>query len=160
LPPLNVDVDAAVAASPVIAVIHCRPHHLMLIVVFTTLLIALALLPPPCCLLLLPSNTTAQELPSITVRRPCPINVCINVNLHLFELNIAIVNCKSMPAKELSPGCGLDCKAQSCIRHKAGNDKEHLVVVRLQTELTGKVAAMVIACIERKPEGLGFGDEF
>jgi hypothetical protein len=32
LPLLNVDADAAVAASPVIAVIHCRLHHLELIV--------------------------------------------------------------------------------------------------------------------------------
>jgi hypothetical protein len=63
LPPLNADVDAAVAASPVIAVIHCCPRHLKLIVVFTTLLVALALPPPPCCLLLLPLNTTAQEPP-------------------------------------------------------------------------------------------------
>ncbi len=78
----------------------------------------------------------------------------------MFELNSAIVNCKSMPAKELSPGRGLDCKAQLCIQRKAGDDKEHLVVVQLQTESTGKVAAVVIARIECKPEGLGFGDEF
>jgi hypothetical protein len=32
LPPLNVDADAAVAASPVIAVINCRPYHFELIV--------------------------------------------------------------------------------------------------------------------------------
>jgi hypothetical protein len=32
LPPLNADADAAIAASPVIAVIHYRPHHLELIV--------------------------------------------------------------------------------------------------------------------------------
>jgi hypothetical protein len=78
----------------------------------------------------------------------------------LFELNSAIINCKSMPAKELSPGRLLDCKAQSCLWRKAGNNEEHLVVVRLQTESTGQVAAMVIAHIEHKPEGLGFGDEF
>ncbi len=65
-----------------------------------------------------------------------------------------------MPTEELSPGRGLDCKAQSCIQRKAGDNKEHLVVVRLQTESTGKVAAIVIAHIEHKPEGLGFGDEF
>jgi hypothetical protein len=159
LPPLNADVDAAVAASLFIAVIHCRPRHLELIVVFTTLLIALALPTPPCCLLLLPLNTTAQEPPSITVRRPCPIDVCIDVNLLLFELNSPIVNCKSMPTKELSPGLGLDCKAQSCIQRKAGNNKEHLVVVWLQTEAMGKVKAIAIACIERKPDGLGVGDE-
>ena len=64
-----------------------------------------------------------------------------------------------MPAKELSPGRGLDCKAQLCIRRKAGDDKEHLVVVLLQTEAMGEVKAMAIACIERKPERLGIGDE-
>jgi hypothetical protein len=61
-----------------------------------------------------------------------------------------------MPAKELSPGRLLDCKAKLCSRRKASNDKEHLVVIWLQTKLTGKVVAMVMACIERKPEGLGF----
>ncbi len=64
-----------------------------------------------------------------------------------------------MPAKELSPSRGLDSKAQSCIRCKAGNNKKHLIVVGLQTESTGKVAAMVVARIERKLEGLGIGDE-
>jgi hypothetical protein len=57
-----------------------------------------------------------------------------------------------MPAKELSPGRGLDCKAQSCIGCKVSNNKKHLVVVRFQTESTGKVAAMVIARIEHKLE--------
>ncbi len=64
-----------------------------------------------------------------------------------------------MPAEELSPGHGLDCKAQLCIKRKAGNDKEHLVVVWLQTEAMGKMKAIAIACIEHKPEGLGIGDE-
>ncbi len=160
LPLLNADVDAAVATSLVVAVIHCRPRHLEMIVVFTTtLLVALALPPPSCCLLLLPLNTTAQEPSSITVRWPCPIDVCINVNLLLFELNSAIINCKSMPTEELSLGCGLDCKAQSCIRHKAGNNEEHLLVIWLQTEAMGKVKAMAIARIERKSEGLGVRDE-
>jgi hypothetical protein len=159
LPPLNADVDAAVAASPVITVIHCRPRHLELIFVFTTLLVALALPPPPCCLLLLPLNNTAHEPPSITARRPCPIDVCIDVNLILFKLNSTIVNCKPMPAEELSPGRGLDCKTQSCIQRKAGDEEEHLVVVWLQTEVMGELKAMAIARIEHKPEGLGVGDE-
>ncbi len=64
-----------------------------------------------------------------------------------------------MPAKELSPGRGLDCKAQLCIRCKAGDDEEHLVVIWLQTEVMGEVKAMAIARIECKPEGLGVGDE-
>ncbi len=64
-----------------------------------------------------------------------------------------------MPTKELSPSRGLDSKAQSCIQCEAGDDKKHLVVVGLQTESTGEVAAMVVACIKHKPEGLGVGDE-
>ena len=42
---------------------------------------------------------------------------------------------------------------------QAGNDKEHLVVVRIHTYVIGEVAAMVIACIECKPERLCVGDE-
>jgi hypothetical protein len=42
---------------------------------------------------------------------------------------------------------------------QAGDDEKHLVVVRLQTESIGEVAAMVVARIERKPEGWG-ADEF
>ena len=64
-----------------------------------------------------------------------------------------------MPAEELSPGLGLDLEAKSCIRRKASDDKEHLLVIRLQSEF-GEVAAMVIPRIECKPEGWGAGDEF
>jgi hypothetical protein len=42
---------------------------------------------------------------------------------------------------------------------QAGYDEKYLVVFGLQTESTGKVAAMVVARIEHKPEGLGIGDE-
>ncbi len=45
-----------------------------------------------------------------------------------------------MPAEELSPGHGLDLEAKSCIQRKASDDKEHLVVVRLQSESIGEVA--------------------
>ena len=65
-----------------------------------------------------------------------------------------------MPAEELSPGHGLDLEAELCIRRKASDDKEHLIVVWLQSESIGEVAAMVIPSIERKPEGWGAGDEF
>ncbi len=65
-----------------------------------------------------------------------------------------------MPTEELSPSRGLDCKAESRIQCQAGDNKKHLVVVWLQTESTGEVAVMVVARIERKPEGLGAGDEF
>ncbi len=64
-----------------------------------------------------------------------------------------------MPTEELSPSCGFDSKAQSCIQCEASNNKKHLVVIGLQTELTGEVTAMVVARIEHKPEGLGVGDE-
>jgi hypothetical protein len=37
--------------------------------------------------------------------------------------------------------------------------RQNLVVVWLQMESIGEVAAMVIACIERKPEQLCVGDE-
>jgi hypothetical protein len=37
--------------------------------------------------------------------------------------------------------------------------RPNLVVFPVEMELTGEVAAMVIACVERKPERLGFGDE-
>ncbi len=65
-----------------------------------------------------------------------------------------------MPTEELFPSRGLDRKAKSPIQCQAGNDKKHLIVVRLQPESTGKVAVMVVARIEHKLEGLGAGDEF
>ncbi len=113
------------------------------------------------CVAVSPSASTSVLLSASLSAAPClsPINVCIDANLFLFQLNSAIVGCKSMPTKELSPSRGLDSKAQSCIQCKAGNDKKHLVVIGLQTESNGKVAAMVVARIEHKPEGLGVGDE-
>ncbi len=105
-------------------------------------------------------NLHDLELPSITARRCCPIDDSIDGDLFLFLLNSTTVNCKPMPTKELSPGRGLDREAESRIRCQAGDDEKHLVVIWLQTEPTGKVAVMVIACIERIPEGLGAGDEF
>ena len=40
------------------------------------------------------------------------------------------------------------------------NERRHnFVVFRVQTESTDKVAAMVVACIEQKPEGWGPGEE-
>ncbi len=38
--------------------------------------------------------------------------------------------------------------------------REDLVVDGLQPESTGEAAVMVVPRIERKPEGLGAGDEF
>ena len=42
---------------------------------------------------------------------------------------------------------------------KAGNNKKGLILFRVQTELMGKVAAVVIAHIKREPEGLRAGEE-
>ena len=64
-----------------------------------------------------------------------------------------------MTTKELSPSHWRHCEAKSGIMRQAGNNKEHLIFVRLQTDAIGKVAAMVIACIERKPEQFCVGDE-
>jgi hypothetical protein len=89
-----------------------------------------------------------------------PIDVCIDVYLLLLKLDSAIINCKLMPTKELSPSHWLDCEAKSRIRCQAGDDEKHLMVIWLQQELTGEVAVMVVARIEHKPEGLGTGDEF
>ena len=50
--------------------------------------------------------------------------------------------------------------AKSCIRRQAGNDEKHLILVGVQTEVTGQVTAMVVAHIERKSERLCAGDEF
>ncbi len=95
----------------------------------------------------------------LKLRWPCPIDVGIEINLLLLKLDNAIVDCKLMPAEEPCPSRGLDCEAELRIRCKAGDNKEHLVVVQLQTKAMGKVKTMVIACIERKPEGLGVRDE-
>jgi hypothetical protein len=45
------------------------------------------------------------------------------------------------------------------VQHQVGDDEKSLVIIWLQTELIGKVTAMVIACIERKPVQLGIGEE-
>ena len=50
-------------------------------------------------------------------------------------------------------------RSQIWYNARAGNNKEHLVVVWIHTDAIGKVAAMVIAGIERKPERLCVGDE-
>jgi hypothetical protein len=110
------------------------------------------------CLVFIP-NSHDIELPSLKLRWPCPIDVGIEVNFLLLKLDNAIMACKPMPAEELCPSRGLDGEAKSCIQCKAGNNEEHHVVVRLQTEAMGEVKAMVIAPIECNPEGLSVGDE-
>ena len=42
---------------------------------------------------------------------------------------------------------------------QAGDGEKRLVLVGVQTESIGQVTAMVVACIERKPERLCAGDE-
>ncbi len=130
-----------------------RRHHLRAASLSTSLSIV--------CVAVLSSASTSASLSASLSVAPwlSPIDVCIDVNIFLFQLNSAIVGCNLMPTEELSPSHGLDSKAQLCIRCKASDDEKHLVVVGLQTESTGKVAAIVIARIERKPKGLGVGDE-
>jgi hypothetical protein len=54
---------------------------------------------------------------------------------------------------------GLHFEAISTIQHQAGNDENHFIVMRLQTESSCKVAAVAIAGIKGKPEGLRAGEE-
>ena len=59
-------------------------------------------------------------------------------------------------------GHGLDLEASQILytqHSQAGDDEKRLILFRVQTELIGEVAALVIACVEHKPERLGFGDE-
>ncbi len=65
-----------------------------------------------------------------------------------------------MATEELSPSIGLDLEAKSRIRRQAGDGEKRLILVDVQKDATGQVAAMVIARIERKPERLCAGDEF
>ncbi len=105
-------------------------------------------------------NSYNIEFLSFKSRRRCPIDVGVKVNLFLFEFNWTIVNYKPTATKELSPSIGLDLEAKSCIRRQAGDNEKRLVPVGVQTEATGQVTAMVVACIERKPEQFCAGDEF
>jgi hypothetical protein len=45
------------------------------------------------------------------------------------------------------------------VQRQAGNNEKNLVIVPLKTESIGKVAAMVIACTERKPVQSGIGEK-
>jgi hypothetical protein len=44
-------------------------------------------------------------------------------------------------------------------RGRRDKRRHNLVVFQVQTESTGKVAAMVVARIDQKPEGWGTGEE-
>ena len=109
-------------------------------------------------LTLTPNYYNIESL-SFKSRRRFPIDVGIEVNLFLFEFNWTIVNYKLTATKELSPSIGLDLEAKSHIERQAGDDEKHLVLFGVQTEVTGQVTAMVVACIEQKPERLCAGDE-
>ncbi len=125
----NVDIYGCIVVVCVFA--HClccnplsgsRRHRLQVVLLPTSLSI--------CHVAVSSSALTSALLSASSSAAPwlSPIDVCIDVNLFLFQLNSAIVGCKSMPTKELSPSHGLDSKAQSCIRCKAGNDEKHLIV--------------------------------
>ncbi len=47
-----------------------------------------------------------------------------------------------MTPYKLTPSHRLHCEAKSGIMRQAGDNKEHLIVVRLQTESIGEVTAM------------------
>ena len=64
-----------------------------------------------------------------------------------------------MATKELSPRVGFDLEPKSCILCQSSNDENRLVLFLVQTEPVGKVTAVVVARIERKPVGLGVGDK-
>jgi hypothetical protein len=64
-----------------------------------------------------------------------------------------------MPLVWLVVALPLIMPMQLHVQHQAGNYEKNLVIVRLQTELIGKVAAMVIAPIENKSVQLGLGEE-
>jgi hypothetical protein len=58
---------------------------------------------------------SAVESLSFKLRRWCPVDVGVEVNLFLFEFNCTIVDYKPTATKELSPSTGLDLEAKSCI---------------------------------------------
>ncbi len=64
-----------------------------------------------------------------------------------------------MATKELSPRVGFDFEPKSRILRQPSNDENCLVLFLVQTESIGKVTAVVVARIERKPVGLGVGDK-
>ena len=64
-----------------------------------------------------------------------------------------------MATKELSPHVGFDLEPKSRIVCQSSNDENRLVLFLVQPESIGEVTAIVIACIEPKPVGLGVGDE-
>jgi hypothetical protein len=71
-----------------------------------------------------------------------------------------MVACKLMTPKEVFPSCGLDYKTKSrFVKRQASNIEKNLVIIWPQTELIGKVTAMVIACIKHKPEWLCVGEK-
>jgi hypothetical protein len=111
-------------------------------------------------LLTFPPNSYDTELPSFDLRRWCPVDVGVEVNLFLFEFNWTSFIYKPTATEELSPSTGLDLEAKSCIRRQAGDDEKCLALVGVQMEVTGQVTAMVVARIEQKPERLCAGDEF
>jgi len=55
------------------------------------------------------------------------------------------------PPKNFLQAVGFIAKP-NLVYDQAGNDEKHIVLVGVQTEATGKVTAMVVARIERKPE--------
>ena len=77
----------------------------------------------------------------------------------MLEFDCDIELGKVMSPQESSPRIRLHFEAMFGIPRKAGDDKKGLILFWVQTESMGEVAAVVIALIEREPEGLGSGQE-
>jgi len=93
-------------------------------------------------------NSYDIELLSFELRRWCPVDVGIKVNLFLFDFNCTIVDYKPTATEELSSSTGLDLEAKSRIQCQAGEDEKRLILVGVQTEATGQVTAMAVARIK------------
>jgi hypothetical protein len=71
------------------------------------------------------------------------------------RLRLCLSSSRRLSSRRTGCNAGND-KKQGC---ESGDDEKNLVVIWLQMALTCKVAAVVVARIERKPEGLGTRDE-
>ena len=65
-----------------------------------------------------------------------------------------------MATKDFSPSVGFDLESKSPILRQSSNDENHPVLFLVQTESIDEVTAVVAACIEHTPVGLGVEDKF
>ena len=62
----------------------------------------------------------------------------------VFDCNLEAIEASGVGCRDISD-------AKLCIQRHAGNDEKHLIVFWVQTNSTGKVAAMAVAHIKQKP---------